>query len=154
MLCHFFWQSADFISDIHECVQNHNCSENASCTNTEGSYNCSCNPGFSGDGLGCGGMILNTINNFETHVQLQTLLKTRVCYLDEMNDLRLIHLTHLLIGFKRTWTADKKFLTAVIILQLLESRTHTYLLLLFNHNTGYQIFHFRHRRVCQKYPQL
>ncbi|PFX15344.1 Fibrillin-1 [Stylophora pistillata] len=45
--------TADFISDINECVQNHNCSENANCTNTEGSYNCSSNPGFSGDGHGC-----------------------------------------------------------------------------------------------------
>ncbi|PFX13876.1 Fibrillin-1, partial [Stylophora pistillata] len=48
-------ESADFefISDIHECVQNPNCSENANCTNIEGSYNCSCNPEFSGDGHEC-----------------------------------------------------------------------------------------------------
>ncbi|PFX12944.1 Angiopoietin-related protein 3 [Stylophora pistillata] len=56
---HIWNRSADFISDINECVKNHNCSENANCTNTEGSYNCSCNPGFSGDGHGCEEHALN-----------------------------------------------------------------------------------------------
>ncbi|PFX14872.1 Fibrinogen C domain-containing protein 1-A [Stylophora pistillata] len=47
-------RSIDFISDIDECVTNiHNCSKNTRCTNTEGSYNCSCNPGFSGDMDNC-----------------------------------------------------------------------------------------------------
>lgn len=48
-----------FIGDVHnytdidECLQNHNCSENANCSNTEGSHNCFCFPGFSGDGHKC-----------------------------------------------------------------------------------------------------
>ena len=31
------------------------CSENAVCNNTKGSYNCSCKPGYSGDGRTCEG---------------------------------------------------------------------------------------------------
>ena len=47
-----------FIADIDECAQDtHNCSrDNATCTNTEGFFNCSCDPGFSGDGHNCAGV--------------------------------------------------------------------------------------------------
>ena len=31
------------------------CDENANCTNTDGSYNCSCNHGYEGDGFNCTG---------------------------------------------------------------------------------------------------
>ena len=48
----------NFIADFDECAQDtHNCSrENATCTNTEGLFNCSCDPGFSGDGHNCAGV--------------------------------------------------------------------------------------------------
>ena len=48
----------NFIADIDECAQDtHNCSrDNATCTNTEGLFNCSCDPGFSGDGHNCAGV--------------------------------------------------------------------------------------------------
>ncbi|XP_065190765.1 protein kinase C-binding protein NELL2-like [Sycon ciliatum] len=40
--------------DRDECLhQTHNCSSNAACTNTVGSYNCTCDSGFSGDGKFC-----------------------------------------------------------------------------------------------------
>ena len=32
---------------------NDNCHHNAQCTNTEGSFTCSCNPGYIGDGTEC-----------------------------------------------------------------------------------------------------
>ena len=31
------------------------CDENANCANTDGSYNCSCNHGYMGDGFNCNG---------------------------------------------------------------------------------------------------
>ena len=37
-------------SDLNDCH------ENASCTDTDGSFNCTCNPGFEGDGVNCTGM--------------------------------------------------------------------------------------------------
>ena len=41
----------NFVPDIDECSSNsHSCDANAVCNNTRGSYNCSCKPGFSGDG--------------------------------------------------------------------------------------------------------
>ena len=48
----------DFITYIGECAKDtHNCSrDNATCTNTEGLFNCSCDPGFSGDGHNCAGV--------------------------------------------------------------------------------------------------
>ncbi len=45
------------ISDIEECDDNlDNCAEdNAECTNTIGSFTCTCDPGYSGDGTECMG---------------------------------------------------------------------------------------------------
>ena len=52
----------NFFSDIDECALNsHNCSENADCTNTQGSHICSCNSGFSGDGYECEGIVLQSM---------------------------------------------------------------------------------------------
>ena len=45
-----------FLADIDECnTDNDNsyCDENAQCTNTEGSFTCSCHPGYTGDGTEC-----------------------------------------------------------------------------------------------------
>ena len=42
-------------ADVDECESDafNNCHENAQCTNTEGSFTCSCNPGYTGDGVNC-----------------------------------------------------------------------------------------------------
>ena len=46
-----------FHTDIDECANDdlNNCHEDANCTNTEGSFNCSCNDGYSGSGTECAG---------------------------------------------------------------------------------------------------
>ena len=42
------------LADIDECVlEVHNCDVNANCTNSAGSFNCSCNMGYSGNGVNC-----------------------------------------------------------------------------------------------------
>ena len=52
----------NLISDINECKEGtHNCSSNAVCNNTKGSYNCTCKPGYEGDGDDCTG---NLLRNF------------------------------------------------------------------------------------------
>ena len=44
-------------ADISECSQNNGgCSDQAVCSNTEGSFKCNCKNGFAGDGFTCGGM--------------------------------------------------------------------------------------------------
>ena len=42
--------------DIDECLEmTDNCSKNADCMNTVGSFECVCKPGFTGDGVTCDG---------------------------------------------------------------------------------------------------
>ena len=42
------------ISDINECaMDDDDCSANAHCTNTPGSFDCTCDQGYSGNGVTC-----------------------------------------------------------------------------------------------------
>ena len=51
----------NYHSDIDECqLRSHNCSDNANCINTKGSFNCSCKPGYSGNGYNCSGGCLRS----------------------------------------------------------------------------------------------
>ena len=43
-------------SDIDECQEQSPCDQNANCTNTPGSFTCTCNVGYQGDGLTCTGL--------------------------------------------------------------------------------------------------
>jgi len=44
-------------ADIDECATNNGgCSADADCSNTPGSYTCTCKPGYTGDGVSCRGM--------------------------------------------------------------------------------------------------
>jgi len=44
------------ISDVDECATNsHQCSSLATCHNVPDSYYCTCNTGYTGDGLNCTG---------------------------------------------------------------------------------------------------
>ena len=46
-----------FSSDIDECsAESSPCDENADCTNSDGSYFCTCKQGFTGDGSVCRGI--------------------------------------------------------------------------------------------------
>ena len=47
-------------SDIDECSNDtlNNCHDNATCTDTVGSFECSCEEGFTGDGVNCTGKSL------------------------------------------------------------------------------------------------
>ena len=41
-------------SDVDECEnETHNCDQNATCTDTDGSFSCTCNDGYVGDGVNC-----------------------------------------------------------------------------------------------------
>ena len=39
------------VTDINECTSGSVCHTNATCTNTFGSFDCSCNKGLTGDGI-------------------------------------------------------------------------------------------------------
>ena len=51
--------------DIDECKLNTDeCDINASCNNTDGSYQCSCNSGYQGTGIICAGKrIIHVVHN-------------------------------------------------------------------------------------------
>ena len=56
MHIYIFFNYLFLFKDIDECTtQTHDCSANGVCTNAEGSFQCECQPGFTGDGKTCGG---------------------------------------------------------------------------------------------------
>ena len=42
-----------YTTDVDECASMMPCDKNAKCTNTDGSFSCSCNPGYIGNGKTC-----------------------------------------------------------------------------------------------------
>ncbi|CAH1266832.1 NOTCH3 [Branchiostoma lanceolatum] len=52
--CRLGWTGTHCDQDIDECVHNNNnCDTEATCTNTAGSFTCTCNTGYTGDGVTC-----------------------------------------------------------------------------------------------------
>ena len=55
-VCHF-----SIHLDIDECsAETSPCDSNANCTNSDGSYSCTCKQGFTGDGRACEGNVLSS----------------------------------------------------------------------------------------------
>ena len=51
-------RSIYYFADVNECeTGKHHCDSNAFCNNTKGSYNCTCKPEFTGNGVNCTGKI-------------------------------------------------------------------------------------------------
>ena len=46
-----------YFIDVDECADATTCDSNATCTNTPGSFTCTCNQGYTGNGTTCEGMI-------------------------------------------------------------------------------------------------
>ena len=44
------------LADLNECTSSP-CHINATCINTKGSFNCVCNPGYTGNGFECDGRL-------------------------------------------------------------------------------------------------
>ena len=70
----YIYNDSILASDIDECaLRTHNCNANAECTDTIGSFNCTCNPGFEGDGVSCTG------NTHWQHLQVWRHYETIPC---------------------------------------------------------------------------
>ena len=46
--------------DVDECSGEGDCHEYADCIDTDGSFECTCRPGYSGDGFNCSGTYVVT----------------------------------------------------------------------------------------------
>ena len=52
-----------FYTDVNECNSGSaECHDNATCTNTDGSYECTCDTGFTGDGFNCTSELIATLS--------------------------------------------------------------------------------------------
>ena len=80
LLYYFYFLFRLINLDIDECLATNQCNIKANCSNLVGSYNCSCLPGYSGNGYECSG---KSISSFHSHHSI----------------LFLIHLINLFIHF-------------------------------------------------------
>ena len=63
--------------DIDECIRDtHECDDNASCTNTRGDYNCTCDVGYSGDGFDCEGKEVVVLFYFNIFLEFRNIKHT------------------------------------------------------------------------------
>ena len=64
----FYLFLSNFMIDIDECgTSPGRCHEKAACNNTRGSYVCTCEPGFIGDGQNCTGTV-NSLKSLQIRV--------------------------------------------------------------------------------------
>ena len=61
--------------DTNECLPDSPCHANATCNNTEGSYLCTCDSGYSGDGFTCTGKTLMRDINIRKPVTTRNIYK-------------------------------------------------------------------------------
>ena len=71
-----------FSTDINECDDGTaSCDVNAQCINTDGSYNCSCSSGYSGDRMTCTGMNIIANQYFKIIVPSHAIIDINECLL-------------------------------------------------------------------------
>ena len=67
------------VLDVNECSDSaHDCSEYAQCMDTEGSYSCSCNTGYTGNGTMCTSKIMGHVINIITVLSFKSLKRIRI----------------------------------------------------------------------------
>ena len=89
-LCDIFYLSnVHLFPDLNECTTgNHVCHHNASCTNTDGSYTCKCDSGYSGNGHNCSGKTIAIIWKSFKLIVLYLLYQEFICYSGFNHNLR------------------------------------------------------------------
>ena len=82
-----------FFLDIINCIDDHGCDDNATCTDENGSYVCVCDSGFTGDGFNCTGEIM--LNRFSDVLEWSPLVTLDWFAIDECSCL-----VRIMIGLK------------------------------------------------------
>ena len=74
--------SFHYFADINECdTGKHQCDSHAFCNNTKGSYNCTCKPGYFGNGFNCtGNIVTKTLIAKPLTIHMKTFLFIHFCF--------------------------------------------------------------------------
>ena len=71
-----------FFSDINECeLPEINCDMNAQCVNTDGSFDCTCNPGYFGNGTTCGKPSIASLSAWKLQITKLCIVNYCMCEL-------------------------------------------------------------------------
>ena len=122
------------ILDIDECLdRSHACDVTANCTNTDGSHNCTCKEGYTGDGHSCQGIIItldlaNSRMKFPTNKRNSFLKNSEILCLSLSSNVLAIHVcsqTSMSVAIATMFAMSIRTVTTQMVLTFVLARKDT-----------------------------